>query len=835
MFKVKQRQAKNECALSRFIPYASLVEDDTVMLRDRSLLACFYIEGSAFETKSGEEVEEASAVFNRFLTGLEDDRLTIQVHRVRRPYRDSLEPSNCGNWFADKFTRDYSAYTEDCAMMATELYISLLFGEEKEDRSFLSRMFSSVSEEKEEALLQERLDKFRHYCSRLLLNLADYNIVRLGTYKDRDPDGKSIVCSEQLTLLNLLISGNWNKVQIPAGPLYDALGAPRVFIGRDILQLSDASGKKYVQSVELKGLPAFSYPGLLDALLYPGNAKKEPYPFVESQTFRVMLRKNALRVIEDQIRKLRTANDKSESQRAELILAQDAVQSGVLCLGEYACSLLIYGSSEEECRQNTGDICTKLTASGFTPFISDLGVSAAYLSAMPGNFSWAPRPVKITSLNFSDLAPFHNFLPGKRDNNPWGEAIALAVQASLQPYYINLHATARFTASYGEPEAGSAVILGQTGAGKTALLSFLATNAMKYADKEHRFSMVFFDINHGAEILVNALEGSYLSVENGVPTGFNPFGLDPMPENITFLIEFMRLLLLSDGGSVCAADDAKLEEAVRSVMSMDKPLRRLSVLMQNMTEGSSSEERENSIAKRLAKWYGSGAYAWVFDNAEDRLDLESRRVIGIDGTDFLKNSTIKTAVAFYLLHRVKQIIDGRRGMIFMDEFWAWLGDEAFRKFAEEELKTIRKKNALMVFATQSPSDVLNNPIARTVVEQTSTQILLPNSRGDEEEYVKFFKATREEYDLVVNLPPLSRFFLVKQLNASSLVRLDLSRFKDEMAVFSSTTENIRIMHEVRRALAREGVEDKPQNWLPVFYEAVRVNKEQKKQALNPGD
>ena len=149
-----------------------------------------------------------------------------------------------------------------------------------------------------------------------------------------------------------------------------------------------------------------------------------------------------------------------------------------------------------------------------------------------------------------------------------------------------------------------------------------------------------------------------------------------------------------------------------------------------------------------------------------------------------------------------------------------------------ELKTIRKKNAIMVFATQSPSDVLNNPIARTVVEQTSTQIMLPNEKADEEEYVKFFKATPEEYNIVVNLPVKSRFFLVKQLNSSSLVRLDLSNFSDEMTVFSSTTVNIEIMHEVREELKRNGVEDKPENWLPVFYEAVRANKQQKKRTLS---
>lgn len=832
MFKEKQRQAKNEHSLSNYIPYASLVEDDTVMLRDRTLLACFYIEGVTFETKSNEEVEQASSVINRFLTGLEDDRLSIQIHRIRRPFQDRLDPSDCGNWFADKFTRDYNRFTDGHAMMATELYISVLLGEEKEEKGFFGRITSSVSQQKEETLLKERLAQFRHYCDQLAMNFADYNIVRLGSYEDRDEDGKRIVCSSQLTFLNFLITGYWSKVQIPAGPLYEGIGATQVFIGRDILQLSSFFGSRYVQSIELKGLPAAASSGLLDSLLYPGKSEKKPYPFVESQFFKIILRKRALKVIEDQIRKLRTANDKSESQRVELVLAQDYIQSGAFCLGDYAYSILVYGDTEEECRSNAQDVCTKLTTSGFTPYISNLSAAPAYLSTMPGNFQWSPRPVKITSQNYSDFAPFHNFLPGKRDNNPWGQAIALVVQASLQPYYINLHATNRFANSYGEPDAGSTVIFGQTGAGKTALLSFLATNAMKYADKDHKFSMVFFDINHGAEILVNAFEGNYLSVENGKPTGFNPFQLDPTPDNLTFLNEFMRLLLRGNGAPISTLDEAKLEEAINSVMSMDKPLRRLSTLMQNITEGNSVEERENSIPRRLAKWYGRGGYAWVFDNVEDKIDLESKRVIGIDGTDFLDNSITKTPVAFYLLHRVKQIIDGRRGMIFMDEFWAWLNDEAFRRFAEQELKTIRKKNAIMVFATQSPSDVLNNPIARTVVEQTSTQIMLPNEKADEEEYVKFFKATPEEYNIVVNLPVKSRFFLVKQLNSSSLVRLDLSNFSDEMTVFSSTTVNIEIMHEVREELKRNGVEDKPENWLPVFYEAVRANKQQKKRTLS---
>ena len=230
MFKEKQRQAKNEHSLGNYIPYASLVEDDTVMLRDRTLLACFYIEGVTFETKSNEEVEQASSVINRFLTGLEDDRLSIQIHRIRRPFQDRLDPSDCGNWFADKFTRDYNRFTDGHAMMATELYISVLLGEEKEEKGFFGRITSSVSQQKEETLLKERLAQFRHYCDQLAMSFADYNIVRLSSYEDRDEDGNSIVCSSQLTFLNFLITGCWSKVQIPAGPLYEGIGATQVFI-----------------------------------------------------------------------------------------------------------------------------------------------------------------------------------------------------------------------------------------------------------------------------------------------------------------------------------------------------------------------------------------------------------------------------------------------------------------------------------------------------------------------------------------------------------------------------------------------------------------------------
>ena len=155
---------------------------------------------------------------------------------------------------------------------------------------------------------------------------------------------------------------------------------------------------------------------------------------------------------------------------------------------------------------------------------------------------------------------------------------------------------------------------------------------------------------------------------------------------------------------------------------------------------------------------------------------------------------------------------------------AWPEREAFRQFAYDQLKTIRKKNALILLATQSPAEILKNEIARAVVEQTSTQIFLPNPQADQSEYVDGFKVTPEEFQIISNLKTDSRAMLVKQNGASSLAILNLSAFEDELNVLSSTTENIAIMHTVIDAMKEkfgEQVGTDPSVWLPIFYNAVR--------------
>jgi type IV secretion system protein VirB4 len=138
--------------------------------------------------------------------------------------------------------------------------------------------------------------------------------------------------------------------------------------------------------------------------------------------------------------------------------------------------------------------------------------------------------------------------------------------------------------------------------------------------------------------------------------------------------------------------------------------------------------------------------------------------------------------------------------------------------AQNKLKTIRKQNGFMLFATQSPRDAILSPIAHTIIEQCPTQIFMPNPRGTREDYVDGFKLTEREFELIAaDMTNESRRFLVKQGHNSVLAELNLSGFDDELAVLSGRTATVEVLDRVRAMVG-----DDPDVWLPVFHKERRI-------------
>ena len=219
---------------------------------------------------------------------------------------------------------------------------------------------------------------------------------------------------------------------------------------------------------------------------------------------------------------------------------------------------------------------------------------------------------------------------------------------------------------------------------------------------------------------------------------------------------------------------------------------------------------------RLQKWCDGGELAWVLDNKIDQLDVSNQKLMAFDVTEFLDCEEVRTPIVMYLFHRIEKLIDGRRLQIIMDEFWKLLADKYFEDLAQNKQKVIRKQNGIMVYATQSARDVLNSPIAHTLIEQCATFILMPNPKARKEDYIDGLNLTEREFEVIkTELQPNSRQFIVKQGHESVITGLDLSGFDDELAVISGTTDKVKLVHELV-----DKVGSNPDDWLPLYYDSL---------------
>lgn len=206
----------------------------------------------------------------------------------------------------------------------------------------------------------------------------------------------------------------------------------------------------------------------------------------------------------------------------------------------------------------------------------------------------------------------------------------------------------------------------------------------------------------------------------------------------------------------------------------------------------------------------------MLDNDADALSLDAR-FLGFDMTHVLDNAQVRTPMMMYLFHRIGGLVDGRRLVVDIDEFWKSLGDEAFLDLAENGLRTYRKQNAFMVFGTTQADEVLASRIARTIVGQCATKIFLPDPHANERDYIEGFGLTRREFTLVrEELAPESRQFLIKQGLNSVVAELRLDGLDDELAVLSGRIETVTLLDQIR---GRRG--DDPADWLEAFQQERR--------------
>jgi type IV secretion system protein VirB4 len=792
-----------DVAIGGFVPLSSHVAADVVKTTGGDYLVAWRLDGLPFVGREEWELEHRHSTFNRMLQTLRAPdfaNVAFWTHDIRR-----RRPITGGGRFHGAFNQSlsdaYFASLADKDALQNELYLTLIYRPVVAGRRLVER---SADLPRLRAIEQQAIERLHELAGSVEAVLKDYSPRRLAVY-ERD---NGVVFSEVLELYGYVLNRLDEPVPVLSAPIADYLPVSRhTFSARtgDFVVATPSGTHHYGAILNVKEYTDATWPGILNGLKYLA------FEYVLTQSFSPMGRQDALRVLDRTKGMMVSSGDRAVSQIAELDLAMDQLASGNFVLGEYHFSLAIHAASQEALSRHVAEARAELSNAGFVSAKEDLAVASAFYSQLPGNWRYRTRLANVSSLNFLGLSPLHNFAAGKRGRNPWGECVTTLQASNGQPYYFNFHATHPAEDSFGEKALGNTLVIGKSGTGKTALVNFLLAQSQKLDPAPTVF---FFDKDRGAEIFVRACGGNYLALENGCPTGFNPLQCERTEANVQFLAELVKSL--AGKAAYTAREDEDVFRAVEGILDTPMHLRSMTNLQKSLPNMG-----DDGLYARLRKWTAGNSLGWVFDNPQDTVDLSRANIIGFDYTDLLENAEVRVPVVRYLLHRLEGIIDGRRLVYVMDEFWKILdGGGALKDFARNKQKTIRKQNGLGIFATQSPEDALASDIAAALVEQTATLVLLPNPNANREDYVEGLKLTDAEYRVVVSLDERSRCFLVKQGHASAVCRLDLEGLDDVLAVISASTDNIEVMHRViaerAEALGAPPGMLGPEQWLAEF-------------------
>ena len=781
------KAAAREAPAGAHLPYARHLDDATIQTRDGLLMQTIRIGGLLFETADSDELNYRAELRDAMLRAIGTSRFAVYHHIVRRRVDADLA-GEYPDAFSLRLDDRWRQRCERRQLYVNELFLTLVRRPLQgrvgiADR--LTRLFRSPSAAATEAALKGELTALNNAREALMAALAQYDPALLTRYQTEAGDTHS----EPIELLACLFNGDLRPMVEPHGDIGHHLPARRISFGRNTVELAPtgAQGRRFVALVSIKDWPSQTMPGMLDELT------RLPFEMQVSQSFAFVERGEALGRMNLALRRMRSAEDEAVSLRDELGMAKDEVAAGRAGFGEHHTTIAIHADDLALLDTQVAEVIALLADLGITGVREDIALEPTYWAQFPGNFKYIVRRGLVSTTNFASLASLHNFPVGRARRNHWGDAVTLFETTAAGPYFFNFH----------QRDLGNFTVIGPSGSGKTVVLNFLLAQARKYDPR-----IIFFDKDRGAELFIRAIGGSYDRLRPGEPSGLNPLQLEDTPANRSFLIEWLSSL----AGGLDEAEAELVRDALDTNSLQPIERRRLRHFVELFRGG--DRPRADDLYGRLKPWWGKGDRAWLFDNERDTTDLAEQSV-GFDMTAILDDPVARTPAMLYFFHRVEERLDGSPSIIVIDEGWKALDDEVFVRRIKDWEKTVRKRNGIVGFATQSAQDALESKIASAIIEQAATQIFMINPKARAEDYINGFGLSAHEYDLVRTLPDSSHCFLIRHGNDSVVARLDLSGEKEMLAILSGRESTMRSFDDIVKVHGED-----PAKWMEPLLRKV---------------
>ena len=718
MMNLAEYRRRSQC-LADFLPWAALVEQGAVLNKDGSFQRTARFRGPDLNSATPAELVATTARLNNALRRLGSD-WAIFIEAQREPanrYPESL--------FPDRASRLVDA--ERRAQFEEE-------GAHFESRYFLTLLWLPPADEaaRAEGWLYEGLPRARANWRAFLSGFIDRTNRVLALVEGFMPETEWLDDSETLTYLHSCISTRHQRVCVPETPMHlDAILADEELTGG----LEPRLGRTHLRSLTVMGFPSQTWPGLLDDL----NRLAFPYRW---STRAICLDKTDASKVLVRIRRQWFAKRKSimailkevMTNEASVLLDSDAANKaqdadaalqelGSDLVGEAYVTATVTVWDEDSRVADERLLLVEKTIQGrdFTCMRETVNAIEAWFGSLPGHVYANVRQPPISTLNLAHMMPFSAVWAGpERDEHLEAPPLFFARTEGSTPFRFSLHVG----------DVGHTLVVGPTGAGKSVLLALMALQFRRYEGAQ------VFAFDFGGSIRAAALAmggdwhdlGGALADDVAEPVALQPLAHIGDPGERAWAAEWVAALLARETVTVTPELKEHLWSALTSLSSApaaERTLTGLAVLLQS-----------NALKQALQPYTVDGPWGRLLDAETERLGEAEVQAFETEG---LIGSGAAAAVLSYLFHRIEDRFDGRPTLLIIDEGWLALDDRGFSGQLREWLKTLRKKNASVVFATQSLADIDGSAIALAIVESCPTRLFLPNERALEPQIAAIYR------------------------------------------------------------------------------------------------
>jgi type IV secretion system protein VirB4 len=741
---------KRPASLADWLPWAGMVAPGIVLNKDGSFQRTARFRGPDLDSATESELIAAAARLNNALKRL-GSGWALFVEAERRPaapYPQADFPDPL-SWLVDQERRARFDESQDLFESVYHLSFVFLPADEAKARAG-SVLFESA--EPRGVDWRAQLARFIDLTERLA-----------GLLEGVLPEFAWLGDADTLAFLHGTISTRRHSVAVPEIPIHlDALLADEPLS----TGLAPMLGAAHLRTLTVRGFPTSTWPGLLDELnrlafpyrwtvrflcLDRAEAEKELGKrrrqwFAKRKGIATLLRETIFQQ-ESPMVDSDAANKALDADEALQALGSDAVGFGYL-----TATVTVWDEDAQAADERLRMVERTIQGRGFVATPETLNAVEAWLSSLPGHVYANVRTPVVSTLNLAHLMPISAVWAGPdRNAHLDGPPLLVTRTEGATPFRLDLHVG----------DVGHTLVVGPTGAGKSVLLATLVLQFRKYADAQ----ISIFDKGGSIRATTLGLGGAFHDLGLDGALSFQPLrDIDDAAER-AWASEWVQGLLLREGVELTPEAKDILWAGLTSLASAPAPERTLTglaVLLQSA-----------ALRQALQPYTVAGPFGRLLDADEETLSLADLQAFEME--DLMRSPALTAAVLGYLFHRLEARFDGRPALLVLDEAWVFLDDPLFAVRIREWLKTLRKKNVAVVFATQSLADIQRSTIAPAIVESCPSRIFLPSPQATEPQLRTIYEGfglNARQIEIVARATPKRDYYLQSRLG-NRLFELDL--------------------------------------------------------------